>query len=154
MPAAYLESLQNAVALLGRPVVSALASGISDTDVRAVLGDEVPMAVVDWFGWCNGVVSGDGQRNDDVAIVPGCAPVSLAQALSMRESYDGDPVLSPEWIPLLAGLSGDMYAAVWSEGKGAQIGGVLIGELTEIEFASIEQMVSCFIAYIGRGAFL
>ena len=153
MPAAHLENLRLAVAALDRPVLSALVAGIDAAEVRARLGDDAPPSVVDWFGWCNCVLSARDQKNDDVAMIPGYAPVSLEEGVSMRSSYEGDPVLSPQWSPLLAGPSGDIYAAVWSAGEDARVAGVLVGEPTEIEFSSIEEMVTVFVSCIAHGAF-
>ena len=58
--------------------------------------------------------------------------------------YSGDPVLRQNWVPLLGGASGDIYAAVWDPGEDAKVAGVLIGEPTEIEFMSVDQMVAVF----------
>ncbi|GAA1765834.1 hypothetical protein [Luedemannella helvata] len=153
MPSIYLEVFQNALASLGRPVVAVLAPGVPEADVYAALGDETPDAVVEWFTWCNGVLDRPGQRNDDVALIPGYAPVSIVDAVALRAKYVGDGVLAPTWIPLLAGPSGDLFAAVWSHKANASVAGVLIGEPTEIEFDNIRQMVDFFIACIERGAF-
>jgi hypothetical protein len=153
MPATHLEHLQNAVSSLGRPVMSVLVPGIEGAEVRAALGDSTPASVVEWFEWCNGVADAPGQLNDDVAIIPGYAPVSIADAVAMRSAYEGDPELAPYFVPLLAGPSGDLYAAVWASEDGAQVASVLLGEPTEIRFNSIEQMVAVFVACIERGAF-
>ena len=138
---------------LNRPGVSVMVAGIDDVAVRAILGDSVPASVLEWFSWCNGVLGVPGQRNDDVAIIPGYAPVSLVDAAVMRSTYEGDPVLFPNWIPLLVSPGGDIYAAVWSNNESAKVAGVLVGEPTEIEFDNVEQMIAVFTACVERGAF-
>lgn len=153
MPAVYLEEFQSWLASLHRPVVSVLVPGVEPADVRAALGVNVPQAVVEWFGWCNGVAHRSGQTNDDVAVIPGYSPVSLDEAVRLRPTYDGDPLLSPNWVPLLASAGGDLYAAVWSVGSEASVAGTLVGEPTVIEFTSIQQMVSVFSACFARSAF-
>lgn len=56
-------------------------------------------------------------------------------------------------MPVLGGASGDIYAAVWEPGDNARAAGVLLGEQTEIEFATLEQMISVFNECYRRGAY-
>lgn len=138
---------------LDRPVARLLLPGLSRPEVEAFLGPSVPDEVVTWFGWCNGVRSEPGQLQDDVNLIPGYNPLSLAEAAEARTYYEGDPVLGPQWIPLLGGPSGDLKAAVWEDGGPLRIAGVLIGEPTEIEYESVEQMVDYHIRCYRAGAF-
>ncbi|WP_416979045.1 hypothetical protein [Streptomyces sp. T028] len=148
-----LESLVDRLAEMARPVVPWLVPGVEAGQVEAAVGPFPPDEVVSWFGWCNGVEFHDGQTQDEINVIPGYAPVSLREALGIRRSYGADPVLGEHWVPVLAGPSGDLYAAVWRPGQPARVAGVLIGESTNIEFASLEQMVRVFNECYRRGAF-
>jgi hypothetical protein len=115
---------------------------------------EVPASVAQWFSWCNGVEIRSGQLQDDVSVIPGYSLVSIEEAVRIMPSYYGDLVLGERWLPLLATAGGDIYAAVWRLGGEAEVAGVLVGESTEVEFSSIEQMVSVLNACFEREAFL
>ncbi|MDX3246211.1 hypothetical protein [Streptomyces sp. ME18-1-4] len=95
----------------------------------------------------------EGQIQDDINVIPGYAPLSLQEAEERRRAHDGDPVLGEYSIPVMGGAGGDIYAAVWRPGQPARVAGVLVGEVTEIEFASLEQMVGVFNECYRRGAF-
>lgn len=148
-----LRELRAHLAALDRKVVGLLRSGVAESSVSGALGSSPPLSVVQWFGWCNGVESEAGQIQDDVNVIPGYNPLSIDEATGMMGSYSGDPVLGESWVPLLGSAGGDIYAAVWTSGRDAQIAGVLIGESTEIEFPGIEQMVAFFNACYRVGAF-
>ncbi|MFD7015314.1 hypothetical protein [Streptomyces sp. NPDC059928] len=94
-----------------------------------------------------------GQVQDDVNVIPGYSPLSVEEAARMRSAYAGDPVLGGNWVPLLGNGGGDIYAAVWAPGKEAVIAGILLGEPTEIEFSTVEQMVNLFNRCFEVGAY-
>jgi hypothetical protein len=142
----HLRELQLAVTQFLRP-------GAEGGAFADVLGAEPPASVLEWFSWCNGVRSEQGQVQDDVNIIPGYNPISVEEAVRLKPSYAGDPVLGENWIPLLDSAGGDIYAAVWNGSENAAVAGVLAGELTEIEFPSILDMVRYFNACYQRGAF-
>lgn len=148
-----LEALVVHLTESARPVVSWLVPGADPGQVEAFMGLHPPEEVLTWFGWCNGVALQQGQVQDDINVIPGYAPLSLKEAVESKEIYDGDPVLGDNWIPVLAGAGGDIYAAVWQPGQPVRVAGVLVGESTEIEFASLEQMVKVFNECYRRGAF-
>lgn len=56
-------------------------------------------------------------------------------------------------MPLLGNPGGDLYAAIWVPGAEAKVVGVLIGEPSEVEFSSIEQMVVVFNRCFESGAY-
>ena len=144
MLAAGLEQLVGHLRELNRPVVPLLRPGIGAVQVEASLGSPVPASVGEWFHWCNGAEVRPGQIQDDVNVIPGYNPLSAEEAVGMTPDYADDPVLGEDWFPLLGSAGGDIYAAVWTVGGEAKVAGVLVGEQTEIEFSSIEQMVSVF----------
>ena len=148
-----LDALVARLTELGRPVVQWLVPGVDPGQVEALVGSPVPDEVATWFGWCNGVALHEGQTQDDVNVIPGYSPLSLTEAVGQIADHAGDSTLGSHWIPLLGGAGGDIYAAVWGSGKSARVAGVLIGESTEIEFSSIEQMITVFNACYRRGAF-
>ena len=148
-----LDTLVERLTERGRPVVAWLNPGVDADQVADLVGSPVPEEVSAWFGWCNGVALHDGQTQDDVNVIPGYSPLSLAEAVGQMGDHAGDSSLGTHWIPLLGNAGGDIYAAVWEPGKPARVAGVLTGEATEIEFDSIDQMVSCFNACYLRGAF-
>lgn len=153
MLATELDELVSHLAELGRTALP-LLPGLSADRVEAGLGYSVPSDVAEWFAWCNGVEVRPGQIQDDVNLIPGYSPVFLDDAVRMRGDYAGDLELGEHWIPLLAGAGGDIYAAVWKPGASSSVAGVLVGEPTEIEFESIEQMISVFNACFRRHAFM
>jgi hypothetical protein len=148
-----LESLVRHLRDLDRPVVSWLRPGVEPGRVVGALRSEAPPSVTEWFAWCDGVEGWPGQLQDDVNVIPGYSPVSVEEAVEMKSSYAGDPMLGDNWLPLLTTATGDIYAAVWSPGSDARVAGVLVGEATEIEFQTIEQMVTVFNACFDSGAF-
>jgi hypothetical protein len=149
-----LAELRTHLSSLNRPVLEWMLPGAAPEEVRALLGDPLPQEVAGWFGWCNGVAFEPDQTQDQVNIIPGYSPLSLREALDARPSYEGDPALTPRWIPLLRSAGGDIYAAVWDkEHESARVAGVLIGEATEFEFGSVEQMVAVFNACYRSQAF-
>jgi hypothetical protein len=113
LTADYLAAFGRAVAALRPEVAARLQPGLPGDEVRRRLG-EVPDQVVEWFEWCNGVEG--GETNDDVAVIPSCYPLSLGEAIGLRPIYEGDEVLSPNWIPLLQGPGSDITTGVtmWS----------------------------------------
>ncbi|MFI9006803.1 hypothetical protein ACIGNX_06160 [Actinosynnema sp. NPDC053489] len=148
-----LESLMERLVALARPVASWLAPGVDVGVVERALGEVPPGEVITWFGWCNGVELHPGQLQDDINIIPGYAPLSLEEAVKFIQFHSGDPVLGDHWVPVLGGASGDIYAAVWEPGNNARVAGILLGEQTEIEFSSLEQMISLFNECYRRGAY-
>ncbi|MFI5972997.1 hypothetical protein [Streptomyces sp. NPDC051452] len=150
---AELERLGTRLRDLNRPVVSWMVPGVDAERVSAVLGGPVPDSVARWFGWCDGVAVVPGQTQDQVNVIPGYSPVSLEEGVRLRSAYTGDEVLGEHWVPLLGSAGGDLYAAVWSPGKEAVVAGVLVGEPTEIEFSTVEQMVAVFNNCFDSGAF-
>ncbi|MBB5801007.1 hypothetical protein F4560_000775 [Saccharothrix ecbatanensis] len=102
---------------------------------------------------CNGVELHPGQIQDDINIVLGYAPLSLIEAARFIGSYSGDPVLGDHWVPVLGGAGGDVYAAVWGSNGNVRVAGVLVGEETEVEFGSLENMVAVFNECYRRGVY-
>lgn len=150
-----LQQLVANLVQLNRPAVALLLPGVDEGRISMALGTSPPVSVAEWFGWCNGVASRPGQIQDDVNIIPGYNPLSIDEAVHMMADYSSDPVLGQYWIPLLGSAGGDIYAAVWNAGEDAKVAGVLVGEPTEVEFSSIEQMVSVFNGcYRDRAFFL
>lgn len=146
-----LEGIFQRLQELRRPVVSLLRPGatVADLDEAGIQQQDLR----DWFGWRNGVIEAAGQTQGDVSVVPGYWPVSLAEALSLKPSYQGDPTLGDSWVPLLTSGGGDIYAAVWTGDSRPVVAGVLIGEPTEIEFPTLEAMLEVFLACFERGAY-
>jgi hypothetical protein len=127
--------------------------GVDASTVETSIGGGAPVSVLVWFGWCNGIAGRPGQIQDDANIIPGYNPLSIEEAVGIIGEYEGDAILGKNWIPLLGSAGGDIYAAIWTPGRDAQVAGVLIGEPTEIEFSSIEQMVAVFNGCYLDGAF-
>jgi hypothetical protein len=148
-----LEALVGQLTMMARPVVSWLVPGLDLGQVEVLMGQCPPDEVATWFGWCNGVALQQDQVQDDINVIPGYAPLSLQEAVESRVAYDEDPVLGENWIPILAGAGGDIYAAIWQPGQPARVAGVLVGEPTEIEFSSLDQMVGVFNECYRRGVF-
>lgn len=148
-----LERLTAHLDSLDRPVVAWMLPGVDMDHVSSVLGEPVPDSVARWFRWCNGIASVEGQIQDDVNAIPGYNPLSVEEGARMMAAYTGDSVLGDHWVPLLGSAGGDIYAAVWTPGEEAVVAGVLIGEPSEVEFSTIEQMVMFFNRCFDSGAF-
>jgi hypothetical protein len=149
-----LEGIVEHLRRLNRPVVDLMQPGIGSEVVSLYVPGEVPLSIMQWFAWCNGVESRNGQLQDDVNIIPGYTLVSLREAVELRPIYDGDAVLGEHFLPLMTTAGADIYAAVWEcDGEEARVAGVLEGESTEIEFGDLDQMVSMFNACYVNGAF-
>ncbi|MGW1759205.1 hypothetical protein [Streptomyces mirabilis] len=91
---------------------------------------------------------------DDVNAIRGYNPLSIEEGARMMAAYTGDSVLGAHWVPLLGSAGGALYAAVWVPGEEPVIAGVLIGEPTEVEYSTIEQMVMFFNQCFDSGTFL
>jgi hypothetical protein len=148
-----LEGLVGYLRDLHRPVVSWLRPGVEASEIVSALGMEVPVSVIQWFGWCNGVEELPNQLQDDVEIIPRYNPVSLDEVPGLMRAHAGDRIFGDQWIPLLRSGGGDIYAAVWKPNAEAQVAWALIGESTEIEFESIDQMVTVFNGAFDGAAF-
>ncbi|GAA1767604.1 hypothetical protein [Luedemannella helvata] len=150
-----LERLVANLRRLDRSVVDLLRPGVPRELVLLTAGlTEVPESVAMWFGWCNGVEARPGQLQDEVNIIPAYNPLSVEEAVYAKASYEGDAALGELFLPLLTTASGDIYAAVWDRNVNeARVAGVLVGEPTEVEFSSIEQMVMVFNACFDNGSF-
>ncbi|WP_411072292.1 hypothetical protein [Streptomyces sp. cmx-4-25] len=150
---AELERFVGHLGTLRRPVLEWMTPGVGAERVEAVVGEPVPASVAVWFGWCDGIAVHPGQSQDDVNVIPGYSPLSVEEACRVKAEYEGDTVLGDHWVPLLGGAGGDLYAAVWSPGGEAEVAGVLVGEPTEREFASVGQMVEVFNHCFAEGAY-
>ncbi|MFI6608556.1 hypothetical protein [Streptomyces sp. NPDC050507] len=150
---AELERLDVHLRALNRPVLAWKVPGVDADRVSSVLGGPIPESVARWFRWCNGVAVTPGQTQDDANVIPGYSPLSIEEAARMKSAYAGDPMLGDDWVPLLGSGGGDIYAAVWSPGQEAVIAGILLGEPTEIEFSTVEQMVNLFNRCFEVGAY-
>jgi hypothetical protein len=138
-----------------RPVSSQRALGLDPAEIERVLGRRVPADIVDWFLSCNGVEFRPGQIQDDAALIPGYEPISLHDAISIRDTLgDVDPILGEWWIPLLATGGGDFYAAVFEERLDQVfIASVMNGGVSRKAYHSIEEMVVSFCDLYRRGVF-
>jgi hypothetical protein len=112
-----------------------------------------PESLVHWFAWADGIESFEGQLFSDASVIPGYTLVSVEEAARLMPAYREDPVLRDRWFPLLTTASADLYAAVWAPGEEAQVVTVVVGEPTEVEFASIERMVDFFNACYDANVF-
>jgi hypothetical protein len=122
-----------------------------------VAGDQLPVgapeSVVHWFAWADGIESFEGQLFSDASVIPGYTLVSVEEAARLMPAYREDPVLRDRWFPLLTTAGADLYAAVWAPGEEAQVVTVVVGEPTEVEFATIERMVDFFNACYDANVF-
>jgi hypothetical protein len=148
-----LEDLEWWLRVLRRPVVDLLVPGLPAD--RIARHGPLPPAVVEWFTWHDGVTRAPGQDYRDVEVIPGYAPLALAEAVGMRQGYDDDPVLTlgDGWLPLLATEEGDMFAALWSGGHEPRVAEIRSGEATRIEFPDLPAMVELFVECFRSGGF-
>ncbi|MDG4826224.1 hypothetical protein O7635_30610 [Asanoa sp. WMMD1127] len=148
-----LDDLEWWLRMLRRPVVDLLVPGLpADQTTRH---GPLPPAVVEWFAWHDGVTRAPGQDHQDVEVIPGYAPLALAEAIGMKPRYDDDNVLclGDGWLPLLASEEGDLFAALWSGAHEPRVVTVRAGEPTRIEFADLAAMVELFVECYRRGGF-
>ena len=134
---------------LQRPAVWWLRPGVPADRLPA----GTPESVVQWFAWADGVDAFRGQLFEDATVIPGYTLVSVEEAVRLMPAYAGDAILADHWLPLLTTAGADIYAAVWTPGDEAQVAGVVAGEPTTVEFASIDRMVDFFNACYDTGAF-
>ncbi|WP_028648595.1 hypothetical protein [Nocardiopsis sp. CNT312] len=143
-----LRLLVDVLSELRLPVRGWFVPGSSPHRVRELLGSDVPEEVVDWFGWCGGIEFHPGQTQEDADVVPGYSLIGLQDAVETYKAieglYEGDPVLGASWVPILQGRGADFYAVVWGESEGCRVACVVQSEPVEIEFPSLEGMISFF----------
>jgi len=141
---------------LGAPVAPVLKAGVSRADIEAVLGTTAPRAVLEWFQWCDGVEYAPGQTVGDSWAVPGFWPVELQNIIEIKADHwdEGSPLLARNWVPLLENGSSDLYAATWS-GASEPVVVTIMPEFAppQVEFQSIEQMVTVFNECFTRSAY-
>ncbi|GIF63079.1 hypothetical protein Ais01nite_11140 [Asanoa ishikariensis] len=148
-----LDDLEWWLRMLRRPVVDLLVPGLpADGTTRH---GPLPPVVVEWFGWHDGVTRAPGQDHRDVEVIPGYAPLALAEAVGLRPAYEEDPVLllGDGWLPLLATEEGDLFAALWSGPYEPRVVAIRSGEPTRIEFTDLPAMVEFFVECFRRGGF-
>lgn len=139
---------------LGRPVVSHRKPGVSLDVLEQSFGTSVPPEVASWFGWCNGVAYHPNQTQDDAALVPGYEPLSVEEAVAIKEEYPEDSTLGARWFPILSTGGGDFYAVVEDRTKNrVNVVSVVVGEATRLAFNSVEQMLETFIECFRSGVF-
>ncbi|MEV4623893.1 hypothetical protein AB0J74_34935 [Asanoa sp. NPDC049573] len=146
-----LDDLEWWLRVLGRPVVDLLVPGLPPDGIRR--HGPLPASVAEWFAWHDGVTLGAGQQHQDIEIIPGYAPLALAEATGLRPAYDGDPVLGETWLPLLASADGDLFAACWSGPDEPRVVAVRAGEPSRVEFPDLLSMVVLFVDCYRRAAF-
>ncbi|MFC7531667.1 hypothetical protein [Actinoplanes sp. GCM10030250] len=135
---------------LGAPVAPWLRRGRPPEEIHAVLGADVPAAVLAWFSWCDGVDDAPGQTIGDCWVIPGYWPVTLA------ETSDEWPVeLSyPHWVPLLRDGATDLYVAAWSAaGEEPVVVSLLDPGNPVVEFGSVAELVTVTNACFAGGVY-
>ena len=148
-----LDDLEWWLRMLRRPVVDLLVPGLPADQLSR--HGPLPPAVAEWFAWHDGVTRAPGQDHDDVEVIPGYAPLGLAEAIGLKPGYDDDNVLclGDGWLPLLASEDGDLFAALWSGEHEPRVVTVRAGEPTRIEFSDLSAMVELFVECYRRGGF-
>jgi hypothetical protein len=68
-------------------------------------------SVAQWFQWYNGVEVRPGQIQDDVNVIPGYSPLSIADAVELKNSYAGDEAPGGDWVAAAA-ISRDIVTVV------------------------------------------
>ncbi|WP_156313136.1 SMI1/KNR4 family protein [Micromonospora sp. HK10] len=141
---------------LGAPVAPVLKPGRSRPEIEAVLGATAPRAVLEWFLWCDGVEYAPGQTIGDSWAIPGFWPVELQDVTGIRADChdEGSPLLAGNWVPLLQNGSSDLYVAAWSDTSEPAVV-TIMPEFAppEVEFQSVEQMVTVFNECFARSAY-
>jgi hypothetical protein len=141
---------------LGAPVAPLLGPGADQDEIEAALGTAVPPSVREWFRWCNGIGYAPGQTIGDSYAIPGYWPIALRDAIAVKPTYQvaSEPLLAHHWIPLLEDGSTDLYAAVWRDTHEPAVVSIIVeAGPAEVEFDTIEQMVSVFNACFARSAY-
>ncbi|MER7333710.1 MULTISPECIES: hypothetical protein [unclassified Micromonospora] len=141
---------------MGAPVAPVLKPGASRAEIDAVLGPDLPHAVLEWFRWCDGVEYTPGQTVGDSWAIPGYWPIELRDVVATKALHDDptDPLLAHHWVPLLENGSSNLYAAVWTDTTGPVVVSIMPeGGPPQIEFRTVEQMVSVFNACFACSAY-
>jgi hypothetical protein len=152
-----LDDLEWWLRVLDRPVVDLLVPGLPPDGIAR--HGPLPARVAEWFAWHDGVARAPGQDHHDIEIIPGYAPLALAEAIGLRPAYADDPVLGETWLPLLASDDGDLFAASWSgeneqdEQDEPRVVAVRAGEPIRVEFTDLLSMVALFVDCFRRAAF-
>jgi hypothetical protein len=131
---------------LGRPTVSFLRPGLSESEISRRLAAEnltCPAGFVELYSWRDGTRVDTTAPLNDLFLYPWCYFVSLEEALATRRSLlDGD-VWNKDYLPLFTDRGGG-YSALDCSRKGR--GGMRTGvSLEDQEHSSLETMLD-FIA--------
>jgi hypothetical protein len=115
----------------------------------------IPDVVAEWFSWCDGISDAVGLLPDDAAALPSYWPLSIDEALSIREDYiDDPPALGDHWQALLGNGGGDFYAAVHdADLSNVRVFRVVIGGDVEYVYDSVEHMVDGITEMYRTGVF-
>ncbi|MGH3312407.1 MAG: hypothetical protein ACRDP3_17775 [Streptomyces sp.] len=149
-----LDEIRSQIENLQRTVVQDLEQpGASEERFRSLIGD-APEAVRDWYLWCDGTRRRAGQSVGDASFIPGYIFPSLEEAAEIRRNGRDDLDQMGNWLPLLISASTDLYAAVWDGTHTIGVAGVLEGEETELEYVTIEEMLTVFVSAYSDGAYV
>jgi hypothetical protein len=145
-----LRSWSEWLSRLGAPVASSLRPGRSPEQIVAVLGAELPAAVLTWFSWCDGVEDAPGQTIGDCWVIPGYWPVSLAEA---RDELSVD-LPYRHGVPLLRDGGTDLYVAAWSAtGEEPVVVSLLDPGNPVVEYGSVAELVAVTNACFARNVY-
>ncbi|RPF23068.1 hypothetical protein [Myceligenerans xiligouense] len=150
-----LARLKEVLRSAGRPVVDALLPGIEIDSSRSTRGPFPDDARV-WFAWTSGLRESPVLTVDESSLIPGYYPISLEESRGYVEAWGANAahdVGGEHYLPFLGAPNGDNYAFVWSPDGYTGIAGFLVGESVEIEFTSLEQMLSYVLECYAEGAF-
>ncbi|GAB3172616.1 hypothetical protein GCM10027059_42380 [Myceligenerans halotolerans] len=139
----------------GRPVVDALLPG-AEIDVPGSTPGDFPDDAVAWFAWTSGLRESPVLTVDESSVIPGYYPISLEESRQYVASWGPDAardVGGEFYLPFLGAPNGDNYAFVWSSDSYVGIAGFLVGESVELEFASLDQMLSYVLECYAERAF-
>ena len=132
---------------LGAPVTPWLRPGRPPEEIVAVLGADLPAAVLAWFSWCDGVDDAPGQTIGDCWVIPGYWPVTLAETRDDRVELP-----YRHQVPLLRDGSTDLYVAAWSAvGEEPVVVSLLNRADPVVEYGSVAELVTVTNTCFARG---
>ena len=131
---------------LDHPCVDHLNSGITSLKIQELF-EEIPLQpnqdLHALYAWRNGTKDSEGITLGELAFFPGFYLMSLEESIQAYMELRAGNGWDKSWFPIFASGGGDFYAMnLASEAQGQILGFYVFEEETQVEYRSLESMLT------------